>query len=314
MTPIYIAQLIIPLLLVLWLLLIPPKSYLGFAIQVIGSILILFALKRIGIWLFPPWWTPYVAAILVAMVAMWIWFHRTPQQLLPSGKLAWLSTSFFVMVSVVSAFYGTYALIGVQAPLKSSVSLAWPLHHGNFLIANGGSNTIINHHYKLKDTKNPRFINWQGGSYALDIVAIDKFGLRAKGFMPANPARYHIFGMPLLAPCAGKVFLAVDGLPDMQVPELDSLHLAGNYIFLACGDVYILMAHLKRGSLLVKAGDAVNIGQAIGMIGNSGNSDEPHLHLQAQRFGSKTAPFSGEPLAMTFDGRFPVRGDRIVGL
>jgi murein DD-endopeptidase MepM/ murein hydrolase activator NlpD len=71
------------------------------------------------------------------------------------------------------------------------------------------------------------------------------------------------------------------------------------------------MAHLKRDSIVVKAGDAVNIGQEIAMIGNSGNSDEPHLHIQAQRFGSETAPFSGEPIAMTFDGRFPVRGDRI---
>ncbi len=38
----------------------------------------------------------------------------------------------------------------------------------------------------------------------------------------------------MLAPCAGQVVIAVDGLPDMRVPEIDSEHLAGNHVMLRC--------------------------------------------------------------------------------
>jgi hypothetical protein len=46
-------------------------------------------------------------------------------------------------------------------------------------------------------------------------------------------------------------------------------------------------------------------------VGNSGNTGEPHLHVHAQRPGSASAPLGGAPLQILFDGRFPVRGDRI---
>ncbi len=39
-------------------------------------------------------------------------------------------------------------------------------------------------------------------------------------------------------------------------------------------------AHLIPGSLRVKVGDVVETGAALGLLGSSGNSTEPHLHLQ----------------------------------
>jgi len=38
-------------------------------------------------------------------------------------------------------------------------------------------------------------------------------------------------------------------------------------------------AHLQPGSLRVKRGDKVRTGQVVGLVGNSGNSTEPHLHF-----------------------------------
>lgn len=38
--------------------------------------------------------------------------------------------------------------------------------------------------------------------------------------------------------------------------------------------------HLKRGSLLVRVGDRVEEGQQLAECGNSGNSTQPHLHIQ----------------------------------
>ena len=45
--------------------------------------------------------------------------------------------------------------------------------------------------------------------------------------------------------------------------------------------VYILLAHLKRGSIGVAPGDRVRAGAQVGLCGNSGNSTQPHLHVQA---------------------------------
>jgi murein DD-endopeptidase MepM/ murein hydrolase activator NlpD len=56
----------------------------------------------------------------------------------------------------------------------------------------------------------------------------------------------------------------------------------------------------------------VKVGDRIAEVGNSGASDEPHLHIHAQRPGSSVEPFSGDPLPMRFDGLFLIRGDRVV--
>jgi murein DD-endopeptidase MepM/ murein hydrolase activator NlpD len=48
------------------------------------------------------------------------------------------------------------------------------------------------------------------------------------------------------------------------------------------GGRYVLYAHLKRGSARVGVGDRVVSGQDVALVGDSGNSDEPHLLVQVQ--------------------------------
>ena len=45
---------------------------------------------------------------------------------------------------------------------------------------------------------------------------------------------------------------------------------------------YSLLAHLRRGSVSVRVGEAVTRGQPVGECGNSGFSTVPHLHFQVQ--------------------------------
>jgi murein DD-endopeptidase MepM/ murein hydrolase activator NlpD len=44
--------------------------------------------------------------------------------------------------------------------------------------------------------------------------------------------------------------------------------------------VFVLLAHLRRGSIAVEVGDQVRIGDQVAACGNSGNSTQPHLHVQ----------------------------------
>lgn len=54
----------------------------------------------------------------------------------------------------------------------------------------------------------------------------------------------------------------------------------GNYVMLGDGNVFAGFAHLVPGSVSVKPGDRVDVGDPIGRLGHTGNSTAPHLHFQ----------------------------------
>lgn len=55
--------------------------------------------------------------------------------------------------------------------------------------------------------------------------------------------------------------------------------MAGNYVTIKHKNEYSFYAHLIPGSVMVEPGDVVTQGQVVGRLGNSGNSDSPHLHF-----------------------------------
>jgi murein DD-endopeptidase MepM/ murein hydrolase activator NlpD len=76
--------------------------------------------------------------------------------------------------------------------------------------------------------------------------------------------------------------------------------------------VHVLLAHLQRGTVRVRRDAPIDTGTVVGLVGNSGNSNEPHLHIHAQRPAPAGGePLSGDPLPMRFDGRYLVRNDRV---
>lgn len=52
--------------------------------------------------------------------------------------------------------------------------------------------------------------------------------------------------------------------------------------------------HLRRGSVRVRVGDAVQIGQPLGLVGLSGSTEFPHLHLAVRHNGQIVDPFTGQ--------------------
>jgi hypothetical protein len=203
-----------------------------------------------------------------------------------------------------------WALSGYSPPANPTIDLASPLKNGMFYVVNGGYSILINPH--IKTLKRESLAAYRAQSYAVDIVQMDRFGRRADGWIPADLTRYHIFGEPVSAPCSGVVTQTEDRWSDQTPPDGDPLHPAGNFVLLECAEASVLLAHLMKSSIPVRAGDRVQAGDHIGRVGNSGLSMEPHLHLHAQRHPGAENFLASEPLPLKIEGRTLVRNDRLV--
>ena len=143
------------------------------------------------------------------------------------------------------------------------------------------------------------------------LIKINGLGFHASGIQPKDPDAYVIYGKPVYAPCDGTVTASRNDRPDMPVPLPDREVIECNHVLLNFEHFVLLLAHFQSGSVLVQVGDRVSVGEQLGVVGNSGNTTEPHFHISAQLPGSPTEPLSGEPLAITIEGRYVVRNDRI---
>jgi hypothetical protein len=95
---------------------------------------------------------------------------------------------------------------------------------------------------------------------------------------------YPYFGASIHAVADGKVVAVLDNLPEQVAGKSPSgLPLdqyGGNHIVQDIGEGnYAFYAHLKTGSITVKPGDELKTGQDIAALGNTGNTDAPHLHF-----------------------------------
>ena len=312
MLTIYLLQSLVPLALVVWLAAAPPRSIIGFWTQALATAVGIVAVGLTGLWVFPPWWVPWALGVLLMVVILASVTRQRQLSLWPDGAWGWFGLAGFVALGLFTANQARLALAGISAPAGQIIDLASPLGPGTYLVANGGAALAINAHYEVLDASVPAHRPWLGEAYGIDLVAIDGWGLRADGVMPADPSRYQIFGKPVVAPCAGEVMVAVDGLPDMMVPQADTVNLGGNHVFLRCGANDIVFGHFRKGSLRVHVGQMLATGVPIAEVGNSGNSSEPHLHIHAQAPGTAQQPFSGAPIPIRIDGRFLVRNARFV--
>lgn len=158
----------------------------------------------------------------------------------------------------------------IPVPEKHETKLSLPFK-GRWLVVWGGDTKELNQHH---DTPNQRF--------AFDFLGADEHGKTRKGEAHANED-YFAFGREIVAPADGIVTDVITGVRDNVPGSMNPYSALGNAVFIQHREQEVsVLAHLKLGSVQVKAGDKVKRGQVIGLCGNSGNSSEPHLHYHLQ--------------------------------
>ena len=192
--------------------------------------------------------------------------------------------------------------------VNATVKLSLPLT-GPALVQNSPARRVPSHGTDL-----------MASTYAIDLVPVDSLGRRTAGrdwrtlLATEPPEKFVGFGVPVLAPAGGTVVHVHDDEPDHKarrsqlalVPymlgQANRLRqgaggLAGNYVVLELADHrgFVAMVHLQRGSIRVDQGEVVRCGQHLAACGNSGNSTEPHLHVQAMD-GADPMAAAGVPM------------------
>lgn len=144
-------------------------------------------------------------------------------------------------------------------------------------------------------------VNSLGQTYAIDLAFDPPEGGHPgySGSQWRRPEEYPAFGRPVRSPVTGTVVRSHDRRRDHRarsggwsilyllvveafVRQIGGTRwILGNHVVVRADDGgHAAVVHLRRGSVRVRRGDRVLAGQQIAECGNSGNSSEPHVHVQ----------------------------------
>jgi len=175
-----------------------------------------------------------------------------------------------------------------------------PLRGDNWVAANGPSNTSGHRRTIIPIDGKGRIAQ----RFAIDWVRLNPDGSTHTGD-PLDNKNYRAYSSEALAVADGTVVATKDGIPQ-NVPGENSRAVpitmetvGGNHVIIDIGHGrYAFYAHLQPGSLKVKVGDRVKRGQVVGLVGNCGNSTEPHLHFH---LGESPSPLASEGIPYVFE-------------
>lgn len=177
------------------------------------------------------------------------------------GRIALLVPFAFALLLV-----GCRSSAGPLTPPPSFTAGKLPRYVGGYRLPFDGAWRVHRTHYEMKNDQ----------AFAVDLV-LDADHPRRGG----RNTDYPTYGLSIVADGPGVVAIAVDGIPDNEPNVVNGYEAHGNFIVLDHGNgEFSLFAHLIPGSVRVRAGQVVGMGQELGLCGNSGHSTMPHLHWQ----------------------------------
>jgi hypothetical protein len=161
-------------------------------------------------------------------------------------------------------------------PMEEGVVLDLPVR-GTWLAGHAGASEFTNFHSTHR--------------YAIDVLKLGPDGRLVEG-SDLVVTNWYGYDEPVYAPADGQIVEVVDDLPCGPIGNRDTVNPAGNHVVIDIGnDRQVLLAHLVAGSVAVEEGEYVTSGALIGRVGNSGNSEAPHLHVQVQSASETMVPF-----------------------
>lgn len=270
------------------------KGKIDWALQALAFTAYISWVSLVGNWDWTIYYFRFIWPLLL-IVALFISWRRirskpSPKSYTRKDKIGF---AFYIILASLFAFYHVQVFLGYSTN-DQVIELEFPLINGTYYVGHGGNSEQINYHNIYSDQK-----------YALDIVQLNKLGVRAAGFYPEELERYKIYGAKLVSPCSGEIIESRSHMPDLIPPASDPDHPEGNYVAIKCeGEkATVFIAHMQEDSLTVETGHQVKTGEPIGLVGNSGNTTEPHLHIHAEK--------NGKGIPIEFNGRFLVKNSLV---
>lgn len=198
--------------------------------------------------------------------------------------------------------------------MQSPLDLTYPFN-GRWLVQNSPANRVPSHGTSLF-----------GSSFAIDFVPLGE-GRSTAPFTFGSllrsepPGVFPGFGRRVLSPAVGTVVAVHDsaadhrahrGLPSVGYALSQRRRVsgrwqvaAGNHVMIESHGVIIAICHLQHESVEVEIGQHLEIGAVLARCGNSGNSTEPHVHVQA--FDRQDVE-SAKAVPLVFSGQLPKNG------
>jgi hypothetical protein len=158
--------------------------------------------------------------------------------------------------------------------------LAQPVSDGVWIAAEGCC--FKSHHRRGPLTMNGQDFTAQ--RYAIDFIKLVD-GQLWEGDDPKDLEAWYTYGQDALAVVDGTVSSVLttedDITPFEPNPKPRNVdNITGNHVIIDMGNgLYVVYAHLQPGSVDVAVGDEVKVGDKLALVGNSGNTDAPHLHI-----------------------------------
>jgi hypothetical protein len=228
--------------------------------------------------------------------------RREPHAISHAISLAWVDSA-----NPLNTIRQTFIGVSTRVSRSKPVVLSPPLYGPRWVAVNGcctmnahrGATLAIDGTVRVPER------------FAIDFVQLDDQDRLFEGALD-ELSSYPYYGTPVHAAAPGRVVGVKRSLREQvpgALPAGATIQMAGgNYVVVAIGHGrYAFYAHLMTGSIRVRRGQKVKTGQVLGRLGNTGNTDGPHLHFHVMNSPSPLQS-SGLPFVFrSFHGQGVVR-------
>lgn len=211
------------------------------------------------------------------------------------GVLISKAISFTIFLTIIGEVISSSSIKELK-----TINLKFPLKNGTYYIHQGGTG-ILNYHKGIFQ------------KYSLDIIKLNNWGQAWSGklFEPKQLKFYNIYKDTVYSPCNGIITKKIDHYDDHGIAPFNQLTKKKSNVIeiITPSNNKILLLHFSKNSIFVEQGDTIKTGQPLALVGNTGKSAHPHLHIGAFKNDENLI---GSGLVILFDNKLLIRNDLFI--